>query len=185
MVRLGLGALLLTAGLVGFLASRGQLAAARAGLLFTGVVVLGLVLLSSPWWVALATELRQERWERIRAQERAELAAHLHDSVLQTLALIQKGADDADEVVRLARGQERLDAFHAQRPALDGELDPLTTREREVLRLLARGYAYEEIAAELFIGLETVETHASAVLRTLQLSNRRELSRWARGRALG
>ena len=54
-----------------------------------------------------------------------------------------------------------------------------------MLRLLARGYAYEEIAAELFIGLETVETHASAVLRTLQLSNRRELSRWAQGRALG
>jgi signal transduction histidine kinase len=104
---LGLGAVLLVGGLVGFLASRGQLAVARAGLLSTAIVVVGLVLLSSPWWFAMATDLSQERRERIRSQERAEVAAHLHDSVLQTLTLIQKAAGSPAEVTRLARGQER------------------------------------------------------------------------------
>lgn len=107
LLRLGAGGLLLVVGLVGFLASRGQLAVARAGLLSTAVVVLGLVLLSSPWWFAMATDLRDERLERVRSQERAEVAAHLHDSVLQTLTLIQKAAADPAEVARLARGQER------------------------------------------------------------------------------
>lgn len=105
--RLGVGALLLVGGLVGFLASRGQLAVARAGLLSTAVVVLGLVLLSSPWWFAMATDLREERRQRIRSQERAEVAAHLHDSVLQTLTLIQKAAGSPADVARLARRQER------------------------------------------------------------------------------
>jgi DNA-binding NarL/FixJ family response regulator len=78
-----------------------------------------------------------------------------------------------------------LDAFAASDvPAVDPELDQITQREREVLRLIARGYAYKEIAAELFISLKTVETHASAVLRKLQLSNRHELSRWAAARRL-
>jgi DNA-binding NarL/FixJ family response regulator len=62
---------------------------------------------------------------------------------------------------------------------LDPEFDQLTPREREVLRLLARGYAYKEIAAELFISIKTVETHASNVLRKLQLSSRHQLTRWA------
>ena len=106
-LRLGLGALLLVGGLVGFLASRGQLAVARAGLLSTVVVVVGLALLSSPWWFALTADLREERRQRIRSQERAEVAAHLHDSVLQTLALIQRAAGSPDEVARLARSQER------------------------------------------------------------------------------
>lgn len=101
------GAALLTVGLVGFLASRGQLAVARAGLLSTVVVVVGLALLSSPWWVSMSSDLARERRERIRSQERAELAAHLHDSVLQTLTLIQKAAGSPAEVARLARGQER------------------------------------------------------------------------------
>jgi signal transduction histidine kinase len=105
--RLSVGALLLVGGLVGFLASKGQLAVARAGLLSTVVVVLGVALLSSPWWVSMASDLSQERRERIRSQERAEVAAHLHDSVLQTLALIQKSAGSPAEVQRLARGQER------------------------------------------------------------------------------
>jgi signal transduction histidine kinase len=107
LVRLAGGALLLVAGAVGFLASRGQLANARSGLLSTGVVVGGIALLSSPWWVAMASDLREERTARIRSQERAEVAAHLHDSVLQTLALIQKSSASPTEVTRLARGQER------------------------------------------------------------------------------
>ncbi|GAA2117879.1 LuxR C-terminal-related transcriptional regulator [Actinomadura alba] len=78
-----------------------------------------------------------------------------------------------------------LDAFAATDvPAVDPELDQLTQREREVLRLIARGYAYKEIAKELFISVKTVETHVSSVLRKLQLSNRHELSRWAAARRL-
>ncbi|MCU1601912.1 MAG: PspC domain protein, partial [Frankiales bacterium] len=107
LLRLAVGALLLVGGLIGFLASRGQLAVARAGLVSTVVVVVGIALLSSPWWVAMANDLSAERRERIRSQERAEVAAHVHDSVLQTLALIQKAAGSPAEVTRLARGQER------------------------------------------------------------------------------
>jgi signal transduction histidine kinase len=107
LARLAAGALLVIGGLVGFLATRGQLANARAGMLSTIVVVGGLALLSSPWWVSMTTDLRAERTARIRSQERAEVAAHLHDSVLQTLALIQKASASPAEVTRLARGQER------------------------------------------------------------------------------
>jgi signal transduction histidine kinase/phage shock protein PspC (stress-responsive transcriptional regulator) len=106
-LRLTGGGVLVVAGVVGFLATRGQLEVARQGLLSTVVVVAGLALLSSPWWFAMAGDLRSERRERIRSQERAEVAAHLHDSVLQTLALIQKAASSPAEVRRLARGQER------------------------------------------------------------------------------
>jgi DNA-binding NarL/FixJ family response regulator len=79
-----------------------------------------------------------------------------------------------------------LDAFQGEIPAaeIDPELDQLTLREREVLRLLARGYLYKEIALELDISPKTVEAHVSAVLRKLQLSNRHELSRWAVERRL-
>jgi DNA-binding NarL/FixJ family response regulator len=78
-----------------------------------------------------------------------------------------------------------LDAFAGHdAPAVDGDLDRLTQREREVLRLIARGYTYREIAKELFISVKTVETHVSAVLRKLQLSNRYELTRWATDRRL-
>jgi len=79
-----------------------------------------------------------------------------------------------------------LDAFanSPDTPSVDEDLDRLTQREREVLRLIARGYTYREVAAELFISVKTVETHVSAVLRKLQLSNRHELSRWAAARRL-
>jgi signal transduction histidine kinase len=72
-----------------------------------GLVLLTLCLLVGPWFLRLATSLSFEREARIREQERAEMAAHLHDSVLQTLALIQKRASDAKEVASLARRQER------------------------------------------------------------------------------
>jgi DNA-binding NarL/FixJ family response regulator len=78
-----------------------------------------------------------------------------------------------------------LDAFRGDPPVpLDPELDQLTVREREVLRLIASGYTYKETAARLHISARTVETHVSAVLRKLQLSSRRELSRWAAARNL-
>jgi DNA-binding NarL/FixJ family response regulator len=78
-----------------------------------------------------------------------------------------------------------LDAFAGEVPeSIDPELDQLTDREREVMRLLARGYRYKEIAKQLHISIKTVESHASTVLRKLQLSNRHELSRWAADRRL-
>ncbi len=69
-------------------------------------------------------------------------------------------------------------------PAFDPEFDQLTSREREVLRLIARGYTYKEIARELFISVKTVESHVSSVLRKLQLSTRHQLTRWATERRL-
>ena len=79
-----------------------------------------------------------------------------------------------------------LDAFHGEIPEaeIDPELDQLTLREREVLRLIAGGYLYKEVAQRLDISPRTVEAHVSAVLRKLQLSNRHELSRWAVERRL-
>ena len=77
-----------------------------------------------------------------------------------------------------------LDAFSGISPSADPELDQLTPREREVLRYIARGYSYKEIASELSISRRTVESHVSAVLRKLQLSSRYELSRWAVERRL-
>lgn len=78
-----------------------------------------------------------------------------------------------------------LDAFAGDEPVETGsDLDQLTARERDVLRYLARGYTYKEIAARLSISVKTVETHASAVLRKLQLSNRHELTRWATDRRI-
>jgi DNA-binding NarL/FixJ family response regulator len=83
-----------------------------------------------------------------------------------------------------------LDAFAelgkagADSKSVDPELDQLTPREREVLRLIARGYSYKEIGRELFISLKTVESHVSSVLRKLQLSTRHQLTRWAADRRL-
>jgi DNA-binding NarL/FixJ family response regulator len=79
-----------------------------------------------------------------------------------------------------------LDAFSTEltAPTADPELDQLTAREQEVMRLLARGYAYKEIARRLTISIKTVESHASSVLRKLQLSNRNELTRWAADRRI-
>jgi DNA-binding NarL/FixJ family response regulator len=79
-----------------------------------------------------------------------------------------------------------LDAFSGaiDVASIDEDLDRLSVREREVLRLIARGYAYKEVAKELFISIKTVETHVSSVLRKLQLSNRHQLTRWATDRKL-
>jgi DNA-binding NarL/FixJ family response regulator len=79
-----------------------------------------------------------------------------------------------------------LDAFAGsiEVASVDEDLDRLSEREREVMRLIARGYAYKEVAKELFISIKTVETHMSSVLRKLQLSSRHELTKWASDRRL-
>jgi DNA-binding NarL/FixJ family response regulator len=134
------------------------------------------------------------------------LALSVSDAAEDVIGLIRAGArgyvtktispeDLADAIRRVADGDAVfsprlagfvLDAFAARPdvPVVDPELDQLTNREREVLRLLARGYAYKEIAKELYISIKTVETHVSNVLRKLQMSNRYELSRWAADRRL-
>jgi DNA-binding NarL/FixJ family response regulator len=107
------------------------------------------------------------------------------------------GTELADAVRRVAGGDAVfsprlagfvLDSFTGRsatpEPALDPELDSLTPRELEVLRLLARGYTYREIAEDLFISVKTVETHASNVLRKTQQSNRNALTRWAHRRSI-
>jgi DNA-binding NarL/FixJ family response regulator len=108
------------------------------------------------------------------------------------------GPELVDAVHRVAEGEAVfsprlagfvLDAFAAQPsdetpPSFDRELDQLTPREREVLRLIARGYTYKEIARDLFISTKTVESHVSSVLRKLQLSTRHQLTRWATDRRL-
>ena len=110
------------------------------------------------------------------------------------------GAELTEAIVRIADGDAVfsprlagfvLDAFAVEPTAaatgtviFDPELDQLTPREREVLRLIARGYAYKEVARELSISIKTVESHVSAVLRKLQLSSRHQLTRWASERRL-
>jgi signal transduction histidine kinase len=104
-VALGLG--LVVAGVAVFLVATPSVASPSAGILATAAIAVGLVMVFGPWWWRLTRDLGVERQERIRAQERAEVAAHIHDSVLQTLALIQRNSTDARTVSTLARSQER------------------------------------------------------------------------------
>ncbi len=116
--RTGVGAALVIAAGFAFLHATGALGAARDVLLAAIAVIVVLGVIFAPWIVRLARSLAEERAERIRSQERAEMAAHLHDSVLQTLALVQRRAAEPQEVAALARSQEReLRAWLAGRPA--------------------------------------------------------------------
>jgi signal transduction histidine kinase/phage shock protein PspC (stress-responsive transcriptional regulator) len=125
-VRVAMGVLLMLGGIAVLLATSGSWSALRAGLSAAVVISAGLALVVGPGLWRLATALVQERRDRIRSDERADMAAHLHDSVLQTLALVQRRADDPKEVVRLARMQEReLRAW-----LLTGD-DPGNARESE------------------------------------------------------
>ena len=135
------------------------------------------------------------------------LALSVSDAATDVINVVRAGArgyvtksisgdDLVDAIIRVSNGDAVfsprlagfvLDAFNAgEGPANEEEddLDRLTPREQEVLRHLARGYTYKEIARRLSISIKTVETHASAVLRKLQLSNRNELSRWAAARRI-
>jgi DNA-binding NarL/FixJ family response regulator len=133
------------------------------------------------------------------------LALSVSDSAEDVVAIIRAGARgyvtktiDATELVdaitRVRAGDAVfsprlagfvLDAFSGQIPVpSDPELDQLTARERDVMRLIARGFTYKEVAAKLFLSVKTIETHVSSVLRKLQLSNRHELTAWANDRRL-
>ena len=135
------------------------------------------------------------------------LALSVSDAAEDVVAVIRGGArgyvtkaisgpDLVDAVHRVAGGDAVfsprlagfvLDAFGTGAGDVatgDDELDRLSAREREVMRLIARGHTYREVANDLFISIKTVETHVSAVLRKLQLSNRNELTRWAAARRL-
>ncbi|MDF2707379.1 MAG: PspC protein [Nonomuraea muscovyensis] len=116
-----LGVALVIGGAAGFLAIEGELAEAGRGLLFTAVVVGGLAVIAAPWLAGLWKELQLERRERIRQEERAEVAAMVHDSVLHTLTLIQRVAHDPREVSRLARAQERDLRNWLYQPAQDAD----------------------------------------------------------------
>jgi len=135
------------------------------------------------------------------------LALSVSDSAEDVIGVIRAGArgyvtktingNDLTTAIRRVAGGDAvfsprlagfvLDAFGAaagEVALIDEELDRLSTREREVMRLIARGYQYKEVAKELFISIKTVETHVSSVLRKLQLSSRHELTAWAVGRHL-
>ncbi|GAA1342923.1 response regulator transcription factor [Arthrobacter roseus] len=133
------------------------------------------------------------------------LALSVSDSAEDVVTVIRAGArgyvtktisgrEVTDAVLRVAGGDAVfsprlagfvLDAFGTAAVAqVDDELDRLSARELEVMRHIARGYSYKEVARELFISVKTVETHVSAVLRKLQLSSRYELTRWAADRRL-
>ena len=134
------------------------------------------------------------------------LALSVSDAAEDVIAVIRAGArgyvtksitgpELIDAIGRVAAGDAVfsprlagfvLDAFAGtiEVAAVDEDLDGLTEREREVMRLIARGYSYKEVAGELFISIKTVETHVSSVLRKLQLSNRHQLTRWATDRRL-
>lgn len=105
--RLGFGIVLLATALLLFALRSGTLSVAFDVLIATGLGLVGILLVLGPWLVRLLSDLGEERAQRVRSQERADVAAHLHDSVLQTLALIQKNAADPAQVARLARAQER------------------------------------------------------------------------------
>ena len=107
LARVAVGVVLVVAGVSAFLAASNTFSAFRQAVLATAGIVAGLAIISGPWWLRLGRDLARERRERIRSEERAEMAAHLHDSVLQTLALIQRSADDPRAVVAMARRQER------------------------------------------------------------------------------
>lgn len=118
-VRIAAGVVLVVGGMLGFLSFRDNLGQVGNSLLFAVVSAAGIVVIAAPFVAKLTRDLGAERRERIRQEERAELAAHVHDSVLQTLTLIQRNAGDAKSVQRLARAQERDLRAWLYKPAKD------------------------------------------------------------------
>ena len=129
------GVLLVSAGVTGFIVVQGSVRYIGAVMQAALAILAGIALLIGPYLVRMARDLSAERLGRIRAQERAEIAAHIHDSVLHTLTLIQRHADDPREVARLARAQERELRAWLYRP--DGERDDPSTLAEAVRRVAA------------------------------------------------
>ncbi|MBB4948781.1 signal transduction histidine kinase/phage shock protein PspC (stress-responsive transcriptional regulator) [Kitasatospora gansuensis] len=128
--RVGAGVLLVVAGTVGFLILQGGDSTVSSVIEAALAVLAGVLVLVGPYALRMWQDLGTERTARIRAQERAEIAAHVHDSVLHTLTLIQRNADDAKEVLRLARAQERELRLWLYRPEAAAEAAPDTLAER-------------------------------------------------------
>jgi signal transduction histidine kinase/phage shock protein PspC (stress-responsive transcriptional regulator) len=160
--RSGVGVALVVAAGLAFLQSTGALSAARDVLLAAVAVAVVLTVIFAPWIVRLVRSLASERASRVRSQERAEMAAHLHDSVLQTLALVQRRADDPAEVATLARRQEReLRAWLAGRapgavstrlaPALEAVADEVEQAHRVPVEVVAVGDAELDGAGEALV----------------------------------
>ncbi|MFI6445491.1 PspC domain-containing protein [Kitasatospora sp. NPDC050543] len=128
--RVGAGVLLVAAGIIAFLALQGTGSTLASVLEASLAVLAGVLVLVGPYALRMWQDLGAERTARIRAQERAEIAAHVHDSVLHTLTLIQRRAEDPKEVLRLARAQERELRLWLYRPEAAAEAAPDTMAER-------------------------------------------------------
>jgi len=164
-VRVALGALLVATGMGAFLGGNEAVAVLPTVLLAIAVTITGLALILGPWIVRLTRQLGDERRQRIRSEERAEVAAHLHDSVLHTLALIQR-ADAAPEVTTLARRQEReLRAWLYGRP--DGSGDQ---RLSDAIEAMAdRVEQHHQVAVDaVVVGDSPMDQHAWAIVHACQ-----------------
>lgn len=129
------GVVLVSAGVTAFIVVQGSVQHIGAVLQAALAIIVGMALLAGPYLVRMAQDLSAERRERIRAQERAEVAAHVHDSVLHTLTLIQRHADDPREVARLARAQERELRVWLYKPSGAKEEDKPSTLAEEIRRI--------------------------------------------------
>ncbi len=169
--RVVVGAVLAIVGLANLVAARGPALPTIRAVLAVNVVIVGVLIVFGPWWLRLARDLAVERRERVRNEERANMAAAVHDSVLQTLALIQRAAGDHGEVVRLARAQEReLRAwlFEGRSPGSFNDADVTTITQ--AVSMIER-----DVEASHRVAVETVtvgDCELTAALRALLAAGR-------------
>jgi signal transduction histidine kinase len=160
LLRYGAGLLLIVVGMASFLAVHDGLGQVRRAALPVVVVVLGLLLVVGPWMIQVVRQLTDERTERIREHERVELAGRVHDSMLQTLTLIQRRADDPDEVLRLVRRSER---------ELRGWL--YTPSSPESLRAAILAVAADSVAVDVvMVGEASTTTAVDALVQAVRES---------------
>lgn len=174
LVQVLIGMVLVVTGIVMFRAARGAPDVARQGMVATAAVFAGLALVVGPWWWRLTRDLTVERRERIRSQERAEVAAHVHDSVLQTLALIQRNATDPRLVSTLARQQERELRGWLYGPAEQAPADTMATALQRV------GAEVEDLHGVPVEVVEVGDCPLDERLRALVLASREAMANAAR-----